>query len=65
MVQNIIRVLFIVLFAVALAYSVIYAIEFYKGGEILKLVLCLIVAAVSIYRIVYYAKGLSNKTTEE
>ena len=65
MVQNIIRVIFIVLFAIALACSVIYAIEFYKGDEILGLVLCLMVAAVSTYRIVYYAKGLSNKTTEE
>ena len=64
MVQQIIRAIFIVLFAVALAYSVIYAIEFYKGGEILKLVLCLLVAAVSIYRIAYYAKGFRNKKTE-
>ena len=64
MLQNIIRVLFIVLFAIVLAGSVIFAIVSFKGDNILNLLLSILIAALSIYRIAYYAQGFGNKHEE-
>ena len=64
MLPNIIRVLFIVLFAIVLAGSVIFAIVSFKGDNILGLLLSILIAAFSIYRIAYYAQGFGNKHEE-
>ncbi len=64
MLPNIIRVLFIVLFAIVLAGSVIFAIASFKGDNILGLLLSILIAALSIYRIAYYAQGFGNKHEE-
>lgn len=64
MLQDIIRVLFIVLFAIVLAGSVIFAIVSFKGDNILNLLLSILIAALSIYRIAYYAQGFGNKHEE-
>mgnify|MGYP003320346314 CR=1 FL=1 len=64
MLQNIIRVIFIVLFAIVLAGSVIFAIVSFKGDNILNLLLSILIAALSIYRIAYYAQGFGNKHEE-
>lgn len=64
MLPNIIRVIFIVLFAIVLAGSVIFAIASFKGDNILNLLLSILIAALSIYRIAYYAQGFGNKHEE-
>ena len=63
--QNIVRVLFIVMFAFTLAFAVMIGIEEYLRGGLLISILSVLVAAVCIYRIVYYAKGLKCNKEEK
>ena len=65
MLQNIIRVIFIVMYAIVLSGFVIFGIEEIRGGSVLMTCLCALGGIFSIHRIVYYAKGLSQKCEEE
>jgi hypothetical protein len=63
--QNIVRVIFIVLFALTLAFTVVFGLRMFEGGDMLRTLLCVLVASLCIYRIVYYALGLAHRNQEE
>jgi hypothetical protein len=48
-----------------LASAVIIGVEAFVDENIIMSILCILVAAVCVYRIVYYAKGFSSKHEEE
>ena len=65
MLETLIRIIFILLFAITLAVAVVYGLHAYRNGDVVIPILSFLVCALSVYRILYYAKGLATKHEDE